>query len=331
MSQLISIGEMLIDFIPQEKGVGLSDVSSFEKAPGGAPANVAAAVSRYGQASKMVTKLGKDAFGDFLVETLQHVGVDTRYVFRTNETNTGLAFVSLKSNGERDFSFYRNPSADLLLEADEIEDSMVEEGDILHFCSVDLVESPMKYAHEKLIQLVHNKQGIVCFDPNVRLPLWSDHEKCRKTILAFIPKAHIVKISDEELEFITGFKDESAALQSLFAGNVKVVVYTKGSEGASIITRDHSYSKEAFKVNAVDTTGAGDAFIGGFLSCLLRDGVTVAGLESYVEKHSDYLLSFSNASGALTTTKKGGISALPALEEIQQLLLKNHEDLTAVI
>lgn len=320
MSQLVSIGEMLIDFIPLEKGVELKDVSGFEKAPGGAPANVAAAVSRYGQASKMITKLGTDAFGDFLVETLERVGVDTRYVFRTNEANTALAFVSLKSNGERDFSFYRNPSADLLLEAEEIEDSMVEAGDILHFCSVDLVESPMKYAHEKIIQLVHDKHGIVCFDPNVRLPLWPDHEQCRRTILEFIPKAHIVKISDEELEFITGIKDESAALDSLFTGNVKVIVYTKGSEGASVITSSHSCSKEAFQVNAVDTTGAGDAFIGGFLSCLLRDGVTIAGLESYVEKNSDYLLAFSNASGALTTTRKGGISALPTFEEIQQLL-----------
>lgn len=320
MSKLVSIGEVLIDFIPQENGVGLKDVNRFEKAPGGAPANVAAAVSRYGQSAKMVTKLGEDAFGDFLIDTLENAGVDTKSVLRTSEANTGLAFVSLNSDGERDFSFYRNPSADLLLQAEEIEDNLMEQGDILHFCSVDLVESPMKYAHEKLIKQTHRNKGIISFDPNVRLPLWNDHESCRKTILAFLPQSHIVKVSDEELEFITGIKDESAGLQSLFTGHVKVVVYTKGSKGAYIITRNHSTFKEAYKVTAVDTTGAGDAFIGGFLSCLLRDGVTINNLEKYAEEHSNHLLTFSNASGALTTTKKGGISALPTLEEILAML-----------
>ncbi|MGM9929640.1 MAG: PfkB family carbohydrate kinase [Bacillus sp. (in: firmicutes)] len=320
MAQLISIGEVLIDFIPYEKGVALKDVESFKKAPGGAPANVAAAVSKYGQSSKIITKLGTDAFGDFLIETLQSVGVDTRFVLRTEQANTGLAFVSLKNNGEREFSFFRNPSADLLLEADEIKEDLISKGDILHFCSVDLVESPMKYAHQKLIKLTHEKNGIVCFDPNVRLPLWSSQEMCKKTILDFIPSAHIIKISDEELEFITGMKEESEALESLFVGNVKVVVYTKGSEGACLLTRNYSCCKEGFNVNATDTTGAGDAFIGGFLSCLLRDQVILKDLEAYVQANGEALLAFSNASGALTTTKKGGISALPTLEEIQKLL-----------
>ena len=322
MTKLVSIGEMLIDFIPTEKGLALEDVPGFTKMPGGAPANVAAAVSKYGQQAKMVTKLGKDAFGDFLVRTLQEAGVDTADVLRTDKANTGLAFVSLKHNGERDFSFYRNPSADLLLEAEELRESIFEEGDYLHFCSVDLVESPMKNAHRRMIELAGANNGVVSFDPNVRLPLWPSPEACREAILEFLPYAHILKVSDEELAFITGIEDESKALQSLFTGSVQVVVYTKGSAGAMLITKQGSYEKEGFTVEAIDTTGAGDAFIGGLLSRLIDAGVSPENLESYVAENSENLLQFANASGALTTTRKGGISALPTLREIGSLIGK---------
>lgn len=320
MAQLFSIGEVLIDFIPHEKGVALKDVLSFEKTPGGAPANVAAAVAKYGQKSSVISKLGKDAFGDFLIEKLVQSGVNTDYILRTDEANTALAFVSLKNNGDRDFSFYRNPSADLLLETDEVEGNIFEKGDYLHFCSVDLVESPMKHAHQKAIEVVKSKQGIISFDPNVRLPLWKDAQDCRKTILEFIPLSHIVKISDDELEFITGISDEKEALRSLFQGDVEVVIYTKGAKGASILTRDSEANNRGFIVNVVDTTGAGDAFIGAFLSVLLKNDVTKSNLKIFVEEHANKLLTFANACGALTTLKKGGISALPTLLEIEAFL-----------
>lgn len=324
MGKLFSIGEVLIDFIPLEKGVALKDVVAFERAPGGAPANVAAAVAKYGQKAVMISKLGNDAFGDFLVEKLDKAGVQTDKILRTDEANTALAFVSLKKDGERDFSFYRSPSADLLLQADELDENAFEQGDYLHFCSVDLVESPMKYAHQKAIEIVKSKQGIISFDPNVRLPLWENEQDCRKTILEFLPLAHIVKISDEELEFITGMADEKEALKSLFQGNVQVVVYTQGGKGASVITRDTEHFKPGYKINVVDTTGAGDAFIGGFLFVLLKNEVDPSRLKAYVEDHAFELLSFANASGALTTTNKGGISALPTLEAIEALMNENN-------
>lgn len=323
MGTLFSIGEVLIDFIPLDKGVALKDVLSFERAPGGAPANVAAAVAKYGMKASMISKLGKDAFGDFLVEKLEQTGVNTDHILRTDEANTGLAFVSLKKNGERDFSFYRNPSADLLLEADELDEKIFGIGDYLHFCSVDLVESPMKYAHKKAIESVKSKQGIISFDPNVRLPLWENEEDCRNTILEFLPLAHILKVSDEELEFITRISDEREALKSLFQGDVEVVVYTQGGEGATVLTKDTVHFKQGYKVNVVDTTGAGDAFIGGFLFVLLKNEVEKLNLMAYVEDNGIELLSFANASGALTTTKKGGISALPTLQEIELLMIEN--------
>lgn len=319
MGKLFCIGEVLIDMIPGQKGLELKDVASFTRVPGGAPANVASVVTSYGGNAALITKVGKDAFGDFLIDTLDIVGVDTTMVFRTDEANTALAFVSLREDGERDFSFYRNPSADLLLTKEEINEDWFTSADLLHFCSVDLVESPMKYAHVKAIESIKAKGGLVSFDPNVRLPLWKNHEACRQTILEFIPKAHIVKISDDELTFITGISNDQEALQSLFRGDVQVVVFTKGSEGATVYTKQGSYDSHGYKVNVVDTTGAGDAFIGGFLYQLLQNGVTQQNLTEILEdKHLD-ILQFANASGALTTTGKGAISSIPAKEAIKKL------------
>jgi fructokinase len=323
MAGLFSIGEVLIDFIPEQKGKALKDVISFERAPGGAPANVAAAVAKAGGKASMITKLGVDGFGDFLVETLNNVGVNTEHVLRTNEANTALAFVSLKEDGERDFSFYRKPSADLLLNEEEIDGSWFGAGDILHFCSVDLVESPMKQAHTKAIRLAKEKGAIISFDPNVRLPLWEDPQVCRKTILQFIPEAHIVKISDEELAFITGLNDEAEAIQSLFVGDVKGVIFTRGSEGADLYVNGECYRSSGYRVSVQDTTGAGDAFIGGFLYKLLEKNATVSRLSTILQEENQDILSYANASGALTTTGKGAISALPTKEEIFQLI-KSH-------
>ncbi|WP_379971203.1 carbohydrate kinase [Ectobacillus sp. sgz5001026] len=316
MQRLFAIGEILIDFIPQQKGKALKDVVSFERAPGGAPANVAAAVAKLGGNSYLISKLGEDAFGDFLIEQLQEAGVNVDKVLRTSEANTGLAFVSLREDGERDFSFYRNPSSDLLLTEDEIDDSWFQEGDILHFCSVDLVESPMKQAHRKTIASMKEKGGLISFDPNVRLSLWHSKEACRKTILEFIPLAHLVKISDEELSFITGIEQEEKAIQSLFVGDVQVVVYTKGPDGASVYTKNAAYYLGGYKVNVQDTTGAGDAWIGGFLYQLLEKKITQHTMELGLQAHANEILAFANASGAITTTGKGAISSLPMKEEI---------------
>ncbi|MBV7509350.1 carbohydrate kinase [Bacillus sp. sid0103] len=322
MGKLFSIGEVLIDFIPLQKGVALKDVLSFERTPGGAPANVAAAVTKFGQKAAMISKLGNDAFGDFLVEQLVEAGVEMDKVYRTGEANTALAFVSLKENGERDFSFYRNPSADLLLSEKEIEPAWFRAGDILHFCSVDLVESPMKQAHKKAIAAVSDADGLVSFDPNVRLPLWEDPEDCRKAILEFLPTADIVKVSDEELTFITGIKDESVAIQSLFVGNVKAVVYTKGAAGAELFLKDEKIESRGYSVKPVDTTGAGDAFMGGFLYQLLELKANPANLEEVLRGNHTEILRFANASGALTTTGKGAISALPTKREVEELIGK---------
>ncbi|TYP71081.1 carbohydrate kinase family protein [Paenibacillus methanolicus] len=315
MRTVFTIGEALIDFIPHQKGGGLKEVDSFRKAAGGAPANVACAVAKLGGRSSFIGKLGADAFGDFLVETMEQVGVDTRYVFRTSEANTALAFVSLKADGNREFSFYRNPSADMLLEESEIAGEWFGEGDILHFCSVDLIEAPVKYAHRKAIALAKAAGAVVSFDPNVRLPLWPDRESCRQTILEFLPHSHIVKISDEELAYITGHADEQTAIDSLFVGDVQHVVYTRGPLGAVWYARDFSVSVPGQRVAAIDTTGAGDAFVGSLLSRLAEKPAFARGID---EASAREMLAFANKAAAITVTRTGAIDSLPTMGEIER-------------
>ncbi|MDU0201986.1 PfkB family carbohydrate kinase [Paenibacillus sp. MAH-36] len=319
MRTVYTIGEALIDFIPAETGVPLHAVISFSKAAGGAPANGACTVAKLGGRSAFIGKLGADAFGDFLIETLEQTGVDTRYVSRTSEANTALAFVSLQKDGSRDFAFYRKPSADMLLDEADIEACRFEWGSLLHFGSVDLIEAPVKYAHIRAIESVKRAGGFISFDPNVRLPLWESAEMCRQTILAFIPYSNLIKISDEELTFITGIRDEAEAIASLFVGDVGSVLLTRGSRGATWFTKDGTFrvSVPGHKINAIDTTGAGDSFIGAVLFQLSRE---VSDPVRLTEKRMHEILVFANAAAALTTTRYGAIPALPTYDEVAHFM-----------
>ena len=316
MKKVIAIGEALIDFIPHEKGRALNNVENFLRVPGGAPLNVAAAVAKLGGKSQMLTKLGQDGFGDAILNEVKPLGVDVSRISRTKEANTALAFVSLREDGERDFSFYRNPSADMLLSAEEICSEDFNERDILHFCSVSLIDAPIKEAHRRAIEIAKEKGCLISFDPNVRLPLWKQPEDCRKAILEFLPLSNIVKISDEELVFITGIKDEKEALDSLLTGDVKVIIYTKGTNGAEFITKERVIFSPSFKVSAQDTTGAGDSFIGSLLYQVAEGEYSLDELVTLSEEKVQEILTFSNATAALTVCKKGAIGALPLKEEV---------------
>lgn len=319
MGKVFTIGEALIDFIPEQKGVGLKEVNFFEKAPGGAPANVAAAVSLLGGESYFIGKLGQDAFGDFLVEILQKVGVGTEYIFRTNKANTALAFVSLKDDGERDFSFYRNPSADMLLDEAEINPNWFNQGDILHFCSVSLVDAPVRKAHIAAIEAVKKAGGFISFDPNIRLPLWEDHVEYKSVIHDFIKYADILKISEDELEFITGISEEEKAIQRLLSFDIKVLLITRGSRGVSAYFASNEVIAEGYKVKVADTTGAGDSFIGAFLYQICSRNIDLSHISNNLMID---MLKFSNAVAALTTMNKGAISALPSLDAVENFIIK---------
>ena len=293
-NKLCGIGEALIDFIPEVKGQRLKDVPSFKRVAGGAPANVVGAVTKLGIPSKFLTKLGDDPFGDYIVEVLDEAGIDTSNIARDKEGETALAFVSLASDGNRDFKFYRKNSADLRYSVEDIPADILNDCGMIHFCSVDLVESPMKEAHKKLIDMAIAQNVKVSFDPN----------------------ADIIKISDEELEFITGHTDIKDALDGLFADRAKYVIYTKGADGAEVYTRNGMVEASGYKIDVRDTTGAGDSFIGAFLYCLLND--EVEDLESVSDDTLRNYLDFANAYAANTTTKEGALAAMADRAEMDE-------------
>lgn len=314
-SKLITMGEYLIDFTAHLNGP-LKDSPTFTRHPGGAPANVAVANQRLGGDSLLMTKLGNDAFGDFLIETLVNYNVRTDGVLRTNDYQTSLAFVSVKDNGERDFTFFRANASDLNFKPSEVRENYFAAGDIFHFCSVSLVPSLTKSAHEQALKYAEKHQLIVSFDPNLRIPLWDNVENLVSTVWEFVPRADIVKISDDELFILSGKKNIKQALPQFFCGNVAVVLYTKGPNGAEVFLKDGThYSAPTYATNVLDTTGAGDAFIGGFLHCLLRDKVTKEQLYAGNFRAEEYLV-FASKVAAYVTERYGAINALPTLKDL---------------
>ena len=280
------------------------------------PAWFADAFARLGGASSFLTQLGDDPFGHKIARELEACGIDLSHLVFTDKANTALAFVSLEEDGNRTFSFYRKPSADLLYAPEQIDPAWFRDAFALHFCSVSLVDSPMRHAHLAAIGAAREAGAIVSFDPNLRFPLWPDREMLCQTVLQFAPLSHILKVSDEELEFLTGTADIEAALPQLFAGAVQLVLYTCGSKGAYAYTRAAHAFAPCQKVRAVDTTGAGDGFIGSFLWQLSRDGVTVDKLEKLSCKKLEEYLDFSNRFCALSVQKHGAIDSYPTLPEM---------------
>ena len=308
---LFSIGEALIDMIPTRSGCEFSEVPSFMPRIGGAPANVCGAFARLGGQAALLTQLGNDPFGHMLADRLAGYGIDVSRVPFTDAANTALAFVSLGTDGSRTFSFYRNPSADLLYAAEQIDPDWFRDAFALHFCSVGLVESPMRGAHSAAIRAVQDAGALVSFDPNLRFPLWPDREALRRTVWEFLPQADILKISDEELEFLTGTADIRAALPALFTSRVQLILYTCGSAGAYAFTRATEGFAPCTPVRAVDTTGAGDGFIGSFLWQLHRAGVTAASLPGLSAETLTEVLRLSNAFCGVSVQAHGAIDSYP--------------------
>jgi len=314
VSKVIVIGEALIDFIPKLGSSKLKDVDNFKRVAGGAPANVSACVSRLGGESILLTKLGLDSFGDHIIDMLEESKVNTKYIKRTNKAKTGLAFVSLTEDGEREFEFFRNPSSDLLFHKDEIDSSIFNSNDILHFCSVDLVESDMKDAHRKAIDIALSNKCIISFDPNLRFPLWDNLNELKDTVNEFIDFSHIIKVSLDELEFITSETEKSKALNKLFRGNVKVVVLTDGPNGAFVYTKDNHIYSPSLISKVRDTTGAGDAFIGSILYKVTKENITLDCIDKILDKN---ILEFAHKVSSYVVQREGVIDSLPWKEDIK--------------
>lgn len=316
--KLYAIGEALIDFIPQESCRPMKDVLGFCPKVGGAPANVCGAFTRLGGKSEMITQLGDDPFGDKIEEALEENGIGTSHVLRTKEANTSLAFVALKEDGNREFSFYRKPGADMLFSKEKVEAGWFKDAYALHFCSVSLGDFAMKEAHKKAIEAATEAGAIISFDPNLRFALWENPEDLKKAVLEFLPLTHVLKLSDEELYFLTGEDSIEAAKEKLFVGNVCLLIYTKGADGAECYTKKAKAQSKGEKVKAVDTTGAGDAFIGSFLYQLYADSVTETDLPELTSDKMAVYLDFSNRYCAKSVQKAGAIASYPTLAEMEE-------------
>lgn len=310
MKKVYAAGEVLIDFIAGRKGEA-DNADVFYRNAGGAPANVAVCVSKLGGNSAVITKLGNDMFGKFLKETLEKAGVDTEYVRFTDEANTALAFVSLDENGERSFSFYRKPSADMLLGAADVADVSFDTTDVLHFGSVDLIDAPVRKAHDALIEKARKSGATVSFDPNLRYSLWKSKDELLETVRRYIPLADVIKVSEEELADITGEADMKKAAVSLLGGNVKLAIVTMGAAGATAYTKEAEVYVPSEKAERVaDTTGAGDSFVGATLYQLVENGfdISAAALKR--------ILIYANKTAGYVVGRAGAIPAMPTGKEI---------------
>ncbi|MEG1645782.1 MAG: carbohydrate kinase [Clostridia bacterium] len=310
MNKLICIGECLIDFLPMN-----NDGVSYIAKAGGAPANVCASVAKLGGEAYYLGKLSTDSFGQFLLSAIKDCGVNTDFV-QFCQNNTALAMVTLDKNGDRKFAFYRENTADLLLDKAEISEDMFECGDVLHFCSVGLVESPTKYAHERAIELARAKGAKVSFDVNVRLGLWQSEELCKSAIKQFLAYADIVKVTDEELQLITEEKEEILAVSELLkmSPNAQIIFVTKGKNGATVYDRTlDNFTRNAVDVKVVDTTGAGDCFSGGILFKLLQ-GTAKLNLSDMRDA-----VDFASYACGVVIGKKGAMQAMPTYQEVINL------------
>ncbi|PKA56263.1 Fructokinase-1 [Apostasia shenzhenica] len=315
---VVSFGEMLVDFVPTVAGVSLAEASAFVKAPGGAPANVAIAVSRLGGRSAFVGKVGDDDFGRMLSEVLKENGVSIDGVRFDGVARTALAFVTLRSDGEREFLFYRHPSADMLLTPKELHLEVIRRAAVFHFGSISLIAEPSRSAHLTAMEEAKKAGALLSYDPNLRLALWPSQEEAKIQVMSIWDQVDIVKVSDNELAFLTSNASlEDNAVMSLWRPNMKLLVVTLGKDGCKYYTKNFHGAIASIKVKAVDTTGAGDSFVGAMLWGIVKD---LSSLQD--EGKLREVLRFANAFGAITTTKNGAIPAMPRKAEVLEFLNK---------
>ncbi len=309
-------GELLIDFVALESGVTVGEASGFQKAPGGAPANVAVAAVRLGAESAFLGQVGDDPFGHYLADVLRTDGVDTRGLKFSPAARTALAFVSLRADGERSFVFYRNPSADMLMTPADVATDVIDSYDVFHYGSITLIDEPSRSATLAAIDHARGAGKLISYDPNLRMSLWENADAARAGMLAGLKYAHIVKVSEEELDFLLPGVEviDDDPVAALWRENTRLICVTRGANGAILYTRDGKRAEsDGFKVSTVDTTGAGDSFVAALLTEIGRRG-------DEWDQHLNQIVRFACAAGALTTTGRGAIPSLPTRAQVNAFL-----------
>ena len=321
MKSIVCFGEALIDFIG-DANIESHGARVFHQHAGGAPANVAAAVARLGGNSEFVGMFGRDMFGNFLIERLHAMGVSTRYAQRTSAAKTALAFVALDAHGERSFSFYRPPAADLLFRDDHFDAACFANASIFHVCSNSLTDEDIAQTTLKGMARARAAGALVSMDMNLRPSLWPRDVDPLPVLWQALRQADLVKLAGEELAYLAAHGTGERAVLERLLTSARVVVVTNGPELLRWFTRTGSGQLPALRVPVVDTTAAGDAFVGGLLFELAARGITVAGLEQLLADDAAWtqVLRFATACGARTVTRHGAFAAMPTLDEVHTLL-----------
>lgn len=311
MPEIVCLGELLIDFVSPAADVTLAEAPGFQKAPGGAPANVAAGVAKLGVSAGFIGKVGADAFGEFLRRTLKETGVDVTHL-GASEARTTLAFVATRSDGKKDILFYRNPGADQMLAPEDLDRQYIAKSRIFHFGSVSMSKSPSCEATLHAAQMAKEAGVLVSYDPNLRPMLWDDMKRCYKLIWEGMKYADIAKLAEEEWDFITDGASFAEGSARILDRGAKLVVITRGEKGCYFTNGTVTGELPALPVTVVDPLGAGD----GFVAALLKRFLPVRDVAGVDEEFLQEAARFANAAGALTTQKVGVIPALPTAAEL---------------
>ena len=310
-----ALGELLIDFT--ENGNSEQGNPLMEANPGGAPCNMLSMIQKLGGTTAFIGKVGKDMFGGQLRQAVESVGIDTRNLMEDEEIHTTLAFVHTFPDGDRDFSFYRNPGADMMLTKEEIQEDLIRNSKVFHFGTLSSTHEGVREATRYAIDVAKEAGCLVSFDPNLRPPLWKTLEDARKEIEYGLSKTDILKISDNEVEFLCGTSDYDEGAKMLIEKyNIPFVCVTLGKDGSRAYYKGMRVEVPGFvQKNTIETTGAGDTFCGCMLHYIIQHG-----LEDLTEENLRELLTFANAAASVITTRKGALAVMPSKEEVEELL-----------
>ncbi len=310
-----ALGELLIDFT--QNGVSSQGNDMFEANPGGAPCNVLAMLAKLGKKTAFIGKVGDDYLGKQLKNAVEEAGICTENLLLDEEVHTTLAFVHTYADGDRDFSFYRNPGADVRLRAEEVSTELIAKSRLFHFGSLSMTEEGVREATKKALRVAKENGCLISFDPNLREPLWKTLEEAREQIAFGMTQCDILKISDNEIQWFTGEEDFDAGIAKLRAEyQIPLILLSMGKDGSRAYYKDLRVETAPHLMqNTIETTGAGDTFCACALNYVLEHG-----LEGLSSEQLQEMLSFANAAAALITTKKGALRVMPEKEEVLKLL-----------
>lgn len=311
---VVALGELLIDLT--QNGYSGQGNPLLEANPGGAPCNVLALLTKLGHSTAFIGKVGRDGFGDQLEKALTETGISTAGLLRDDQVHTTLAVVHTLAGGDRDFSFYRNPGADMCLHTQEINRELIRQARIFHFGTLSMTDEPVRSATYAAIAEAEAHGVLRSFDPNLRPPLWRTLDEAKEQVLYGMAHCDILKISDNEIQWLTQQEDFDAGVRWIRQRfpNIRLLLLSMGKDGSRGYSGDAMAEVKGFSVNAVETTGAGDTFFGGILHHVLAWG-----LREYTRQELEEMLTFANAAAALVTTRKGALRVMPSLAEIQAL------------